>query len=61
MAFRLVVVSLIITYVFISADLLLSMEEAKLLRVKKLRHMLNERGVDCVGCVEKGHLVARVM
>eukprot|EP00270_Netrium_digitus_P006793 TRINITY_DN1956_c0_g2_i2.p1 TRINITY_DN1956_c0_g2~~TRINITY_DN1956_c0_g2_i2.p1 ORF type:complete len:169 (+),score=67.68 TRINITY_DN1956_c0_g2_i2:320-826(+) len=30
------------------------------LRIKELKNMLEERGVECVGCVEKEHLVAKV-
>eukprot|EP00850_Spirogloea_muscicola_P010398 SM000061S19225 [mRNA] locus=s61:203396:205042:+ [translate_table: standard] len=30
------------------------------LRVKELKKLLDERGVECLGCVEKEHLVAKV-
>ena len=44
-----------------AADPLFTLHDLKALRVKALRKMLRDRGVECVGCVEKGHLVDRVL
>jgi len=39
---------------------LLSDAQIEKLKIKELRQLLQERGVECVGCTEKPHLVQRV-